>query len=192
MLLSQCEQLNAVAFPEFQGERHYMVKFFEKDGLPEFLSRFQPTVNQMLENIDTRDNPIFITIDEKEIKAGKSHRRGGVHIDGYWIDELRAHRGGGHRGSIRINDTDSWKGSYNHPESIVLASSLAASKGWVGEFDGLIGDRGDCAGVDLSTMESFILQPNIVYRGNVSFVHESLPVEQDVQRTLIRMNIKNC
>ena len=109
LLESKCEVLNSVNFPVFMGERHHMIKFFKDQGLPDFISRFQDTVDGMLLNIDTKidgvDQPIFITIDEKLIKKGSTHRRGGVHIDGYWIEEIQAHRGGGHRMSAGGWDT---------------------------------------------------------------------------------------
>ena len=200
LLESKCEVLNSVNFPVFMGERHYMIKFFKDQGLPDFISRFQDTVDGMLLSIDTKidgiDQPIFITIDEKLIKKGSTHRRGGVHIDGYWIEELQAH-GGGHRMSASGLDTGggiNWKTGcdFSTPESIVLASSVAASKGWLGEYENNVGEGGDCTHLDLSKMETFILQPNITYRGNVAFLHESIPVEYDTERTLIRLNIKNC
>lgn len=196
MYNSECVALNNVKFPEFHGERHYMVKFFKDQGLPSQLTRYQDSVDAMLLNIDVQDNPIFITIDEKLISKGDSHRRGGIHIDGYWIEELHAHRGGGHRMNANGWDTGGgrWndKGDFVVPESIVLASSVSTCKGWVGKYDGIIGDKGDCAHIDTSNMKSFMLDENIVYRGNVMFVHESMPVEYDTERTLIRLNIKNC
>ena len=77
------------------------------------------------------------------------------------------------------------------PESIVLASSQKACKGYVGEYEGLIGEGGDCSHLDLSTLDTFLLERNTVYKGNVMFLHESIPVEEDVERTVIRLNIKN-
>ena len=196
-LISDCKIVGKTHFPKFMGERHYMVKFFKEKGLPEHLTRFQNTIDGMLENIDTIvdgvSQPIFITVDEKVIKSGDSHRRGGVHIDGYWDETLKSHRGSGGHKMFAGWGTSNWKtNDFSLPESIVLASSVSASKGWVGEYANDVGEKGDCTHLDLTSLKSFMLQPNKVYRGNVTFLHESLPVDYDTERALIRLNIKNC
>lgn len=94
-------KLNAVRFPNVQGERHYMVPFFKKQGLPSDLAHWQPTVSAMLDGVDT-DAPIFLMIDQGFVKGGATLRRPGVHIDGHWVPSLVAHRGGDHRGTIQM------------------------------------------------------------------------------------------
>ena len=198
-MISQCNVLNSVNFPTFLGERHYMVKFLKEEGLPKHLERFQDTVDDMLLNIDTKykgkSQPIFFTVDEQFVKKGKTHRRGGVHIDGYWNEDLRCWGNSGGWGSIPNNGwgTSGWKfkDGFITPESIVLASSQSACKGYIGEYEGDIGEGGDCSNIDLSVLDSFMLEKNKVYRGNVMFLHESVPVSEDIERTIVRLNIKN-
>lgn len=262
MFKSTCEALGAVSFPEFTGERIYMEKFFKDKGLPEHLKRWQPTIDQMLEKIDI-DEPMYLMVDQRVVEPNTTHRRPGVHIDGYWIDHelygkgIKGRHDSGHRpylnavdaenpyitdhhgniigrnpncpktpitdthGNIRgwndpreeIPDYDShgnirgWKkndkrmdsliisndwskADFEEPESLLLASDYASCKGYLGDWSGEIRKGGDCSLVDLSNLTEIILQPNQTYRGNVSFLHESLPINVKTQRTLVRINLK--
>ena len=48
---------------------------------------------------------------------------------------------------------------------------------------------GDYSHLDLGQLEEVILQPGRVYAGNVSMLHETLPVTQACTRTLVRLNV---
>lgn len=100
MFNSIIRERNGVHFPAFNGEKHYMVPFLKRFGLPNDLSHWQETVDDMLDGIET-DEPIYFMADQAFVKAGRPHRRPGVHVDGYWVPDLRGHSGGGgsrHRG----------------------------------------------------------------------------------------------
>ena len=157
----------------------------------------------MLDKVNT-DNPIFLMVDSSIVKANTSHRREGRHIDGYWIEcdsngrwdskskKLGFHGGrGGHRAYLNSDNPDWSNTTLKEPESIILASSYTSSRGYIGEWDGVIGDGGSCVDIDVSHMDEITLEKNNVYIGNVGFIHESLPVHQDVERTLIRLNVKD-
>ena len=237
------EARSEVKFPEFLGERVYMREFY-KGKLPEALKRWTPTVDAMLDGVDT-DGPIYIMIDEKHVKAGEAQRRRGIHIDGYWNPGISAHgnghlpspgrHGGGH--GIRMHEggthsdrqhhssmpfghrpltsedlmrrhqglpvvwtppkaggkkkrTTGWEhATFEQPEAIILASSVSAAMGYTGEFEGPIGEGGDCSHVDLTTLNQFRMKNNLVYAGNVCCLHESIPVEEDCYRSLVRLNV---
>lgn len=173
MLQSIVQQRGSVTFPVHTGERVYMKEFRKQSGLPKELSRWQSTVDAMLEGIDT-DGP-------------------GLHIDGYWVPELRAWdnnnwitkvaghdtRPGGH-----ITQASAWK-----DEAIILASDVSASRALSGYFEGLPGDGGDCSHINTSEMMEHRLACNTVYAGNVLMLHESLPLSIDCQRSLVRLNV---
>lgn len=74
-------------------------------------------------------------------------------------------------------------------EAIVLASNVAACRALVGEYDGKIGSGGDVTHLDLSHMREVMFEANRAYAGNVTFVHESLPVQFDCERTVVRLNV---
>ncbi len=186
------KELGTVDFPIHTMERVYMKEFRKENGLPEELKRWQPTIDQMLLEVDT-DGPIYLMIDQGLVKANTTHRRKGVHIDGYWIPELQAHGhggGGSHRTHIhtaaghRDTTSEDWP-----DEAIILASSVSASAAYLGEWDGEIKEGGDCSHLDLSSLQRLALQANKVYAGNVTMLHESTPVMKDVLRSLVRLNV---
>lgn len=75
------------------------------------------------------------------------------------------------------------------PEALILASNIQASRAWNGLYDGepLVG--GDCSHIDVSGLEEILLKPDTVYRGNVTMLHQSLPMPFSGYRTLVRLNV---
>jgi hypothetical protein len=183
-----------VAFPEFTGERVYMREFRQADGLPDDLRRWQPTIDAMLAGIRT-DGPLFFMVDQSEVVAGTAQRRPGVHIDGYW------NSGGGHssqpkhapspqRPTPAPKPSNEWQSSdYRWPEGLLLASDIEGCRAFVGEFDGVPNEGGDCSHIDVHRLECVTLRPRVCYAGNVTLLHESIPVDHDCRRTLVRLNV---
>jgi hypothetical protein len=219
-MLSFAQARSEVTFPEFTGERIYMLEFTQADGLPDEAARWQTTVDQMLEGIVT-DQPMFLMVDQSEVLAGNAQRRPGAHMDGYWhpgrdgygpthrFTASGAHgptspghgprppAPGTHGGSPGFHSAlptpaGSWGTAHLQevwaPEAVILASDVSGCRALVGEWDGPIGDGGDCAGADLSRLEEFTMGAGRAYAGNVTMVHESLPVAADAFRTLVRLN----
>lgn len=225
MLHSRLEQRGRVPFPAHLNERVYMQEFRKADGLPAHLRRWQPTVDAMLDGVDT-DGPIFLMVDQGLVRAGATQRRGGLHIDGHWIPAMRTHGGfGGHGmpsrdpGSHRNPDDDAPKTTVKRirkpkpvitdeqpdadkpqthydvefaplhaDEGLILASNVTGCRGFIGEFEG-IGSGGDCSHVDFRALRSVDFQAGHAYAGNVTMLHESLPVPADSLRTLVRLNV---
>lgn len=236
------ETRGLAAFPDYTGERVYMEPFLKADGLPAHLARWQPTVDAMLDGIDT-DHPVYIMIDQSPVKAGATQRRPGLHIDGYWNPGITAHgntpglplrhqgispnrhqpsqpihrpapshrqvppvrhgsmsslgrhghrmtsaigRHYGHRPGIDSTWADA---TFDAPEGIILASTISAARGFVGDYEGVIGDMGDCAHIDVSGLDVLPMVAGQVYAGNVNCLHESLPVHTDCLRSLVRLNV---
>lgn len=181
-----------VSFPAFTAERVYMRKFLPKEGLPADLKRWQPTVDAMLQGVDA-PGCVFIMIDQKDVAQGKSHRRPGVHLDGYWLEASQSHGGGGgHGGNPTVGEweTDKWKTcDFSSKEALLLASDISACRAFVGDWDGAIGEGGDCSTVDTSRMKSVTLAADRVYAVNVSNLHESLIIPRKTRRTLVRINV---
>lgn len=242
---SKVQARGAVTFPEFTGERIYMLPFYQRDGLPTEHRRWQETVDAMLAGIET-DLPVYLMVDQGVVLPGNAHRRPGVHVDGYWNPEIRSHGfGGGHgytpparhvsypthgpsepvrtprqapktapakrtqglpedhpfgpggrprtdpfRHPHRKIDLSGWQhATFDSPEGIILASNIAACRAMVGTFVGPIAEGGDCSALDLSGLDEIRMDANRVYAGNVTCLHESLPVETECQRTLVRLNV---
>ena len=212
------QERGSVAFPDFTGERVYMREFRKADGLPFDLARWQPTIDAMLDGVDT-DGPLYLMIDQGRIVAGNAHRRPGVHIDGYWNPAMQAHGGSGgghnpqpnrsggshgggghssrsdrssgsHGGSRHSAGASNWAhATFSDPEAIILASDVRGCRALVGSYDGQVGDGGDCSRFDLAGLHEIIMAPNTIYAGNVTMLHESLPIAFDAMRTLVRINV---
>lgn len=89
-----------------------------------------------------------------------------------------------------VQRMDSWRGAtYEYHEGLLLASNVRACRALAGEFIGAPGEGGDCAHIDTRHMQEIIMQPGVAYAGNVTMLHESLPVPFDCLRTVVRLNV---
>ena len=195
--LSKVQELGPVPFPQFTAERAYMVPFTKHQGLPNDLRRWQPTVDAMLAKVST-DGPIYFMVDQSTVDRGNSHRGHGVHIDGYWIPAtndwgpkwtIGCHSIPGRHGGHRIGDVQGGYPVFATDEAIILASDVEAAQAFEGSWSGTIGEGGDCTGVDLTGLRPVKLRAGLAYAGNVTMLHESLPVQHRVQRTVVRLNV---
>lgn len=162
----------SVVFPEFTGERIYMqplIKTASEVLLPSNLARWVPTVSAMLEGIETKQI-MYLMVDQSEVVAGNSHRRSGAHIDGNWVD----------------GD----KGEFDPSELLILASDVQGCAAYLGRY--FINDvraGGDCSHMKLRKFKRVMLEPNIAYVCTVTTIHESIPIDHDCKRTLVRINV---
>lgn len=197
---SVVREAGRVQMPKFTGLMVYMLPFFKKLGLPTTLKDWQPVVDAMFEGVDTVDE-MFLMIDQRPVKANEFHRRPGLHVDGYWDRGTLGHQGhgsrpprhrsypgsGSHVGGL---DRGSWRtATLEQHEGLLLASNITACRAFNGTWSGPINDGGDCSHVSTAQMQEVLMAPDTVYQGNVAMLHESLPVEQDCLRTVVRINV---
>lgn len=202
---------DSVEFPLFTGERIYMREFATGQELPPDLSRWQQTVDMMTANVPS-GLTAYLMVDQGVVKAGTTHRRGGMHVDGYWIPAMQAHstwsgghttpsepsRSSGHSHTpLRRNRDSHYTPRHCHAgihdygkEAIILASDLSACRALSGEWFGRIGEGGDCSHINFVGMDEMRLEANQVYAGNALMLHESMPISADSSRTLVRLNVK--
>lgn len=157
------------------------------DGLP---SRLKFIARKMLDGIEHTGGTGFFTIHGKKLKRGQTLRRGGAHTDGNYEPHHMTFGGGGWKvgqDGAGIN-TSLHNRQYNSPlGGIILVSNYEACRGWVGEYEGLPNTGGDCTHIQLDT--PFILERDKIYYGNNHFIHESLPVADDVHRVFARITL---
>jgi len=145
-----------------------------KATLPEHLQRWEGTVQQMLCNLRGQ-HTCYLMIDQEEVKAGRTHRRPGVHFDGVWIPGLDTSY------TLTENDTN---------KLMFLASNVEGCAAYRGTYDSrLVGEGGDCSRVPVLAMERVVLKPNTCYAMTVVTLHESIPVVENCKRTLVRINV---
>lgn len=195
MYQSILQEIGPVPFPQFASERVYMRRFRPDDGLPPNLQHWQPTVDAMLAGVKV-PNHAYLMIDQSLVPVGQPQRRPGLHIDGYWVESLNAHTGGGgHTGNgghktVMSNWDHGWvHTNFSKPEAIILASDVSASRALTGTWDGVVGEGGDCSHISTDGLQEVPLRNGIAYAGNVTMLHESLPVRETCARTLVRLNV---
>jgi hypothetical protein len=241
-----------ITMPEFKERKLYMHKTRMDDLiLPADFADYIGTIDQVLSKVSNRNDVCYITIDEKNIRANDSHRRGGAHVDFNWFESMSCHGSspmptnsgghgnpiptGGHGNPIIIpstgghgnpiptgghGNTDEMLEEYRRLAKIerrkrkiggilsdddemmmaakqwyktvenggmLLVADNVGCQVWKGDIKGSIGEGGCCSNVDLTTLQSEIMKPNEVFYLNALGIHESIKLNQDVQRSLIRI-----
>lgn len=202
---STIQERGPVVFPPFTGERIYMREFTKHDGLPADLWRWQDTVDAMLDGADT-DGPIYLMADQGFVRAGETHRRPGVHVDGYWNPGLMAHGQPrpSHvpyppqrpqpkpfpRHSLQAQGRHGHRFDGAESEILAIASDVLGCRAFVGDYEGTPAEGGDCAHIDVSELLAVDCGPGRVWVGETgTMLHEAIPVTRDVPRTVVRLNI---
>jgi hypothetical protein len=192
---SRIRELRMVDFPQFTGERVYMAEIINGEPFPERLIKWKEVFEQMTESF--KWSVAYLMVDEAFVKANGMHRRGGPHIDGNWCEVEGSHKGSSHgtRGHNRSNrasideTSNSWPASEFGNEALLLASNVEACVAYDGDVIGDPMKGGDCSHLDLSSTRKVILKAGFAYSGNVTCVHESIPVKENCKRILIRINL---
>ena len=189
------QQRGRVSFPEFMDTKAYMLEL--KEGrVPDYLKAWQQTVDEMLVGIDPQI--CYLMIHQKIVQEGKSQRVPGLHVDGYWRPATRGHHPIHSMSAGHNSVPPSWDGGmgvrwdevdFSIPEATLLATDIQASRAFIGQWEGKPNEKGDCSHIDVSAMDDITLASGICYAGNISMLHESLPVTETVQRTLVRITV---
>lgn len=208
-----------VDFPKFKDRQLYMAGMSLKTLSKQGLGDYEPIVRTMMDCVDIRGSDrFFVTIDEKLVGRGQTHRRGGAHIDGNWL-EIKAQwdtpgewttapgrwendgqwATGTPNSKPRLQAGGQWPFIPGGPPwgynmdfgGMLIASNEAAAVAWRGELDGLPGEGGDCEHLrdQFDSLTTVPMLANRVYLTNSSCVHESLPVQNPVRRQLIRITL---
>ena len=157
------------------------------DGLTE---EFKSIVRGMISGVVHAGGIAYFTIHGKRLKKGQTLRRGGAHIDGNYEPYYMTFGGGGWKvgqDGPAINTLLHDRQYNNEKGGIIICSNYEACLGWNGEYDGLPNTGGDCSHIKLD--EPFLLEGNKVYYGNNHFIHESLPMSDDVHRVFARITM---
>jgi len=194
MIISRIKKIKETELPSYRGDQLYMYPIDLTKNIDLPLKRWQPFIENMVKYIEGKVSEVFLTIDERLIKQGKTHRRGGPHVDGNFLYDWGSGGGNGWLtgGAGRSLNPVKHKKQYCDPRgSMLIVSSYAACRAWIGEFKGQPLQGGNCGHIQdqLSIADTFVLKKNILYHGNSTCVHESLPLDKDIKRQLVRLTI---
>lgn len=164
-----------IDFPEFSGVRIMMmpVSLGSLAGVPK---AYHGLVTELYGAMESRFHGEigYLTIDEKELEPGKTLRRQGLHVDGYYHGKCGAWGGGGGWGSVG--------------NGMLTISSTPHCKAYLGVFDGEPGAEGECDHLTLPN-EGETFEDGHIYWVDGACVHESLPVEEKTKRQFVRLSM---
>ncbi len=193
MITSISKELYKVKIPNYKGEIKMLP--FNLENLSTVPTKFKKLVTEMIKTLPIKQGIAYLTIDGKTIEKNKTHRRGGVHIDGNFIKNINewGSSGGGNGWKVgeggRILSSEHHKLSYQSKTGgMLIVSTSPGCKGWNGKFKGNPYVGGDCTKIK-GLGKGFILKPNTIYYGNSQFLHESLPIEKPIHRVLVRITL---
>lgn len=201
MLESKIKEIGEIKFPKFSKADLYMYPIdlgAKKVVLPKNLTRFNKSINEMLKQSPIKSGIAFVTIDARIVEKETTHRRGGPHVDGNFIFSWPGSDDEGGSGGWltgvkgRILSPKNHKLQYcNKKGGMLIAATHSACKAWIGKYKARPKQGGNCAHMkkQLNKLTNVLLKPNVVYLGNSTCIHESLPIENTIKRTLIRITL---
>ena len=177
---SEIVRCGHVSFPEFSDTRAMMMPFLLEDpygSLPVSMSGWKPTVAVILTHSKVKSGVGYLTIDEAHVKAGTTHRRPGLHVDGIGPNGTIGGWGGGGGG---------WG-----KNGMLVAASHVGCRGWAKTFIGDAGNNGDCEHLreQCDDKDAIIMEAGEVYWCGPLAVHESTPILDDCARQFVRVSM---
>ena len=166
-----------IMFPDFSNERIMMmpVRLGSFAGIP---SQYRMLISKLYGVMESRfaGEIGYLTIDEKVLNPGETLRRSGLHVDGYYHGRCGAWGAGG---------GGSW-GSVGN--GMLTISNTPHCKAYLGIFDGIPGDEGECDHL-IPPNEGEIFEAGHIYWVDGACVHESLPVIEQTKRQFVRLSM---
>lgn len=168
-------------FPRFSGIRVMMMPIVIGDpkSIPSHLSPYSRLLLDLFEKDQAHAGRVgYLTIDEKIVQAGKTHRRAGLHVDGIFRQRGGGWGGGGGGGWGAIGT------------GMLTVSSVVGCRAWNQEFEGLPGPEGECHHLaDQARPEAEVLfGAGEIHWVDGLCVHESIPMAQDTERAFVRLS----
>src|SRR5690348_5298778 len=147
MIQSKVKALGPFTLPAFAGDQLYMhpIEVGSRWRLPESLERWTSTVAAMLALAPSIVGRAFVTIDQREVKQGRSQRRPGPHVDGNFIFDWGGGGGWLTGENGRVLEPADHRLQYCSPRGgMLIASNFQACRAWRGRFDGEPDQGGNC------------------------------------------------
>lgn len=181
--------VNTINLPLIDGE--FSMISFDLQSLEGLPTEFKEIVQNMVKGVKGLVGEAYFTIHGKLLSKNDTLRRGGPHTDGSYDKQTYSWGGGS---GWKVGENGPPVGSEPHTKlyaaetgGLILTSNFESCLGWEGEYEGAPAIGGDCKDIELD--EPFMLEANKVYYGNNHFIHESLPVSEDVHRVFARITL---
>lgn len=169
---SEIKFLCEVEFPAFTGLRVMMMPFLAHDLSTLPIDQYHPIVAKMLRKHGGAEGTGYITIDEAFVRAGETHRRPGLHVDGM--------------------------GGWSRPApwascGMLVAANRAGSIGWNQEVYGEPGEDGNCEHLrdELEPDCRVYMYGGMAFACSPMAVHTAVPAYIDGQRQFLRISLPN-
>jgi hypothetical protein len=144
---------------------------------------------------------VYLTIDQKAIVAGTTHRRPGLHVDGYphtradktcldfpgiWAGSGHGGTWGGGGGKGGGMGANWWDGT-----GLLTVASVEGCRAWNKDFEGEPRVEGYCEHLfeQCQDDQAIVLKAKALYWMSPGCVHESIPVEVETIRTFVRLSL---
>lgn len=174
---SKFEVHGSIYLPEWSGVRVMMlpIELGKIDSLPDSLKQWKPTMVKMFELAPNKFGIGYLTIDEKIVPAGDTHRRSGLHVDGVFNGSSGGWGGGGGGG---------WGSN-----GMLTVASHVGCRAWNQTFIGWPGKDGECDHLADQCGTPTVFKAGVVYQLDGLCVHESLEQKENVPRQFVRLSM---
>lgn len=178
MFKSEFSEVGRLVLPNFSGTRVMMlpVLLSEPESLPDDIQHYRAQYNALCCLAPCKSGVAYLTIDEKRVEAGSTHRRAGLHVDGIGPKGYVYGGWGGGGGG--------WGGN-----GMLTVANPVGCRAWNQNFDGYPGEEGDCEHLRPQLSESVTFKANVVYQLSGLCVHESIPQSEAVDRQFVRLSM---
>lgn len=171
-----------VELPDFSGILVMMMPVVLGDmaSVPDNVAPYRDMLSDLFDIGGHHGEIGYLTIDEREVRRGETHRRAGLHVDGVYNGSAGGWGGGAPGGG--------W-GSVGN--GMLTVSSHAMCRVFNKDFVGWPGMEGECDHlVDQCDAEAqIILGPGEVHWLDGLCVHESMPAPETVKRQFVRLSM---
>lgn len=175
---SDIRHVNAAKLPPFTDTRIMMmpIKIGVMGSVPASLDHYRDTLHDLFKQCPQHAGRVgYLTIDEKRVESGSTHRRAGLHVDGVYNCRCGGWGGGGSWGSVG--------------NGMLTVASHIGCRAWKQDFAGTPGDDGECDHLAPQCGEPIILAANHVYWLDGLCVHESIPQQTTTDRQFVRLSL---
>lgn len=177
---SEFKKLKLIKLPKFTGIRVMMmpITIGDMSSIPEVLKNYKEVFQELFALArEHKGKTGYITIDEKVVKKGETHRRAGAHVDGVFNGSCGGWGGG------------SGGGWGSHGNGMITIASHEGCLAFNQDVKGFPGNDGECDHLKEQLKDGTVFQANTAYWVDGLCVHESLPMQEDTARTFLRLSL---